>query len=191
MNLDLLRSKVKELQTGRRYQHTIGVADTAACLAMRYECSMERAYIAGLLHDTAKCLEDKVLLEECKRNNLPIRKVEKKNPYLLHGKLGAFYAKERFFIEDEEILSAIAYHTTGKPNMSLLEKIIFTADYIEPGRRPLPQLDEIRHLAFVDLDQAVYQILESTLAYLNDKSSADSIDELTIEAFEYYKTICK
>lgn len=190
MDLNLLREKVRETQTDRRYGHTLGVADTAACLAMRYEYSMEKAYIAGLLHDNAKCLEDQVLLEECRKNHLPVNKVEEKNPYLLHGKLGALYAEEKYFVFDDEILSAITYHTTGRPEMGLLEKIIFTADYIEPGRRPLPNLDHIRHVAFMDLDEAVYLILESTLNYLQSISDADNIDGQTVETYKYYKSLC-
>lgn len=187
IELNTLIDKMKEVQTKNRFRHTMRVADTAACLAMRYEASVESAYLAGLLHDAAKCLSDAEILEECKKYNLPVKEVEEKNAYLLHAKLGAYYAKEDFGIEDPEILSAISYHTTGKPDMSLLEKIIFTADYIEPGRKPLPNLEHIRHTAFINLDEAVFLILDSTIRYLESISSVNNIDHLTIETYEYYK----
>lgn len=77
-----------------RYRHTLGVADTSACLAMRYGVDMQKAYIAGLLHDCAKCVPDTVKLEECNRYGIEVTEFEKNSLYLLHAKLGAYYAKE-------------------------------------------------------------------------------------------------
>lgn len=185
-----LKDKINEVQTKKRFLHTIGVADTAACLAMRYGYSVEDAYLAGLLHDVAKCLSEEELLKECRKYLIPVSEVEEKAPYLLHGKVGAYYAKTMYDVEKKDILSAIEYHTTGKPDMSMLEKIIFTADYIEPGRKPLPMLEQIRYTAFSDLDQAVYLILDSTLNYLKSTKEHKHIDSLTIETFDFYKKLC-
>ena len=98
----------------KRYTHTLSVADTAACMAMRFDEDPYRAYLAGLLHDNAKCIEDKKKLALCGKYKLEINTAEQKNPDLLHAKLGSFLAKERYQVEDPEILSSILYHTTGK-----------------------------------------------------------------------------
>lgn len=178
--------QLKKTLKESRYEHTIGVADTCACLAMRYGISVETAYIAGLLHDNAKNIEPMEQLRLCKEINLSISRAEQITPYLLHAKLGAYYAGVKFGIEDEEILSAIQYHTTGKPAMTMLEKIVFTADFIEPNRKMIPNLPSIRELAFCDLDRAVEHILKSTIDYLTSKNQRESMDEMTIAAYDYY-----
>ena len=107
---------------------------------------------------------------------------------LLHdAKLGAFFAWKKYGIENEEILRSIESHTTGRPNMSLLDKIIYIADYIEPGRDVAPNLPEVRALAFVDIDACLYRILEDTLAYLAEKGA--TLDPATEETFLYYKNL--
>ena len=90
-------------------------------------------------------------------------------------------------IEDEDILNAIRWHTTGRPEMTKLDKIIYIADYIEPNRNHAPNLDELRRLAMVDLDECLYAILKATLAYLETKS--DIIDPMTEQTYLYYKKI--
>ena len=187
MELEQIRDNLKMLLKETRYLHSIGVEEVACDLALIYGYDMDKARIAGILHDCAKNLTDQGLLEECEKYQLPISEVEKKCSFLLHSKVGALYARIKFGIEDDEILSAITYHTTGRPAMTLLEKIIFTADYIEPYRRPLPGIDEIRKVAYSDLDKAILIILEDTLQYLN-KCGGD-IDPLTIDTYQYYKKL--
>ncbi len=176
----------KQLDT-KRYEHTVGVAYTAASLAMRYGADMEKAYLAGLLHDCAKCIETDEKLALCKKYKVKLTQFETDNPFLIHAKLGSCLAEKKYGIEDPQILSAIRYHTTGKPNMSLLEKIIFSADYIEPGRKPIPGLEEIRQIIFVDFDRAVCLILEGTMRHLKNKEQP--IDEMSVEAYEYYRKL--
>jgi len=178
---------MEKIQDARRFEHTLGVEYTAAALAMCHGADIHSARIAGLLHDCAKCLTDEKRLAICEKNHIPIHKLEKKNPFLLHAKVGAFLAKEKYGIEDLEILNAIRSHTTGRPNMSLLEKIIFIADYIEPGRKSAPNLTEIRKLAFQDIDKALLKILEDTLDYL--KETAGDIDPMTEETWRSYHDI--
>lgn len=185
MKLELLRDRMKETLKQPRYLHSIGVEEVACDLAIIYGYDAMKASIAGILHDCAKDLSDKELLQCCKNYHLEVTEIEARCPFLLHGKVGAAYAREQFSIEDSEIISSIVYHTTGRPNMSLLEKIIFTADYIEPYRRPLPRLDEIRAMAYTELDFAVLMILENTLGYL-EQSEAD-IDTMTVDTYKYYK----
>lgn len=178
------QKKIKHEMDDGRYQHTLGVMYTCAALAMRYEYDIQKAELAGLLHDCAKCIPNGKKLKLCEKHNIQISETERRNPFLLHAKLGAFLAMDRYGVEDKEIISAILNHTTGKPNMSLLDKIVYVADYIEPRRSKAENLEEIRKLAFLDLDQALYRILSDTLKYL-DKGSGE-IDNMTMKAYEYY-----
>lgn len=179
-----LRKQMEKVQDEKRYEHTLGVAFTAASLAMRYRADVKQAQVAGLLHDCAKCMTNEERLSICKKNKLEVTPVEKANPFLLHAKVGAFLAKEKYGIQDEEILSAVRCHTTGRPNMTLLEKIVFTADYIEPSRKTAPNLDEVRTMAFQNLDIALCKILSDTLNYLDTVDQ--EIDPMTKETYHYY-----
>lgn len=180
----ILRRQMEKVQDEKRYEHTLGVAFTAASLAMRYGADVKQAQVAGLLHDCAKCMTNEERLSICKKNKLEVTPVEKANPFLLHAKVGAFLAKEKYGIQDEEILSAVRFHTTGRPNMTLLEKIVFTADYIEPSRKTAPNLDEVRTLAFQNLDMALCKILSDTLDYLDTVDQ--EIDPMTKKTYDYY-----
>ena len=182
-----LQKKMKKALEEKRYEHTLGVAYTAANLAFVYGYDEKKAFIAGLLHDSAKCLSHQKRLGICKKNHIEITPVEEENPVLLHAKVGAFLAKEKYGICDKEILDAICYHTTGKPQMSLLEKIIYVADYIEPHRKKLPRLSEIRKTCFEDLDMAIYMILENSLNYLEKGNT--KIDTKTEETYLFYKKL--
>lgn len=176
---------MKKVQDAKRFAHTLGVEFTAAALAMRYQADITAAQTAGLLHDCAKCLPEQKELHICEKNQIPITDVEMRNPFLLHAKAGACLARKKYGIRDEEILNAIRYHTTGREGMSLLEKIVFVADYIEPGRNQASNLSEIRELAFTQLDTAVLKILEDTLSYL--KKRQGEIDPATEQTYEYYR----
>lgn len=182
-----LRKEMEKEQDGRRYEHTLGVEFTSAALAMRYGASVKSARTAGLLHDCAKCLSDKERVSLCKKYDIPMTELEKANPFLLHAKVGACLAKERYGVTDPDILNAILNHTTGRPGMSLLEKIVFIADYMEPGRNHAPNLEEIRKMAFMDLDQTLLKILEDTLEYL-DSGNGD-VDPMTRKTWEYYAAV--
>ena len=174
----------------KRYIHTLGVAYTAANLANCFmkEKDVKRAKIAGLLHDCAKYMTDDEMLALCEKYGISLSKIEKQNPALVHGKLGAYFAKHRYGIEDEEICTAILYHTTGKPQMTTLEKIIYIADYIEPNRsmKCSPySLEQVRKESFRNLDKRLIMILTNTVEYL--KKSHSLIDELTLKTYESYQ----
>ena len=191
--LDELQEEIKDILTEKRFLHTLGVCHTAACLAMCYKADIKKASVAGLLHDCAKCLPDEEIKKRCKQYQIEMTEVEERNPYLLHGKLGAYYAKMNYGIEDTDILNAIIYHTTGRPGMTLLEKIVFIADYIEAGRKDIPGLSEIRNIVFHDIDRAIYMVLENTLNYLNMQVASGQqrdVDSMTLRAYEYYKDSC-
>ena len=184
-DLKLLQKQMKEALSEDRYEHTIGVMYTAESLAMRYGIDMTKAAVAGLLHDCAKCIPNAQKLKMCKKNDIEISEMEAKNPSLLHAKLGAFLAEEVYGVKDPEILSAINWHTTGKPDMSMLDIIIYMADYIEPNRDKAPNLKEIRKLCFENIEEALYQVLEATLNYLSGRP--DMIDPMTKISYDFYK----
>lgn len=182
------REKLKERLGEKRFIHSLGVQYTAASLAMRYNPLpdfIEKAMYAGLLHDNAKEISGVESIRLCHEYGIEVTDFEAANPFLLHGKLGAYYANTEFAVDDEDILNSITWHTTGRPDMSLLEKIIFTADYIEPQRNKQKNLEAVRQLAFTDLDKCVLKICEDTLDYL--KGSQAQLDEMTERTFEYYK----
>lgn len=114
-----------------------------------------------------------------------MNEAELQNPGLLHAKLGAALAAADYRIDDTGILNAIRFHTTGRPEMTLLEKILYISDFIEPGREEIPRLDEIRRMAFIDINRTLLMILENTLSYL--KENGEIIDPLTQETYDYYK----
>ena len=184
-----IRKAVQKAQDAKRFEHTLGVKYTAAALAMRYGSDIDSARAAGLLHDCAKCLSDEKRLSICRKNHIPVTEVERKNPFLLHAKAGAYLAREKYGIKDPDILNAIRSHTTGRKNMSLLEKIIFVADYIEPGRKHAPNLTDIRKLAFLDINRALVEILKDTLRYL--EASGGDIDPMTEETWRCYSALLK
>lgn len=186
-DLEKMNRRLKKYMDEGRYIHTKGVRYTCASLAMLYGEDLQLAQVAGLLHDCAKCIPNDKKIKMCMKHEIEISEFESANPFLLHAKLGVYVANKKYHITDEAILSAIRYHTTGRPNMTLLEKIVFVADYIEPNRYKAKNLTEIRKIAFIDLDEAVYMILRDTLNYL--KSNPKTIDTTTSDAFEFYKDI--
>ena len=180
-----LRKKLKSKLSDSRYEHSLSVSFTCICLAMRYGYPLDKAELAGLLHDCAKCYDDKEILKYCEKHNIPVSEMERKVPAVLHAKYGAWLAKKNYEIEHSEILNAIACHTTGKPNMQMLDKILYVADYIEARRYKAGNLPAMRKLAFENLDEALYQIMKGTLDYLTDRGGR--IDPMTAEAFAYYE----
>lgn len=182
-----LRREMEKALESKRYEHTLGVAFTAASLAMCHGADMRKAQTAGLLHDCAKNLTNEKRLTICRKNGIQISDAEQKNPFLLHAKVGSYLAKEKYGIKDREILDAITCHTTGRPAMTTLDKIIYISDYIEPGRCQAPNLSLVRQLAFQDLDECLFQILKDTLEYLS--ASGMEIDAATEETYLYYKSL--
>lgn len=184
-NIPKMSSKLQKYLNEERYNHTLGVMYTSAALAMCYGADLEKAQVAGLLHDCAKCIPNDKKLKICKKHNIPVSTAENNTPYLLHAKVGVYIAEEKYNVHDPEILGAIRWHTTGRAEMTLMEEIVFLADYIEPMRCKAENLPKIRRLAFQDLDLAVYMTLRDTLDYLGAAGSA--VDETTRSAYLYYK----
>ena len=182
--IELIRTLEQELNY-KRFVHTMAVAGTASSLAMCYGMNIQKAELAGLLHDCAKCIDVRKMQKMCEKAGLEISPYEAGSGSLLHSKAGSVLAAEKYGCTDPDILNAIRYHTTGRPGMSLLEKIIFVADYIEPGRYTAKNLPEIRKMAFEDIDEALMKILYDTLVYLN--STGNTVDPMTQKTYDYYR----
>ncbi|MBR3276584.1 MAG: bis(5'-nucleosyl)-tetraphosphatase (symmetrical) YqeK [Eubacterium sp.] len=181
-----IEEKLRAALNPVRYQHTLGVTYTAAALAMKYGLDVGKARLAGLLHDCAKCIPDDEKIRMCRENPVEVTEFELEHPYLLHSKLGAFVAQAEYGVTDEEILSAIRWHTTGKPEMTVLEQIIYISDSIEPNRDDeLPDLRDVRILAFTDLDECCVQIMHDNIAHI--KARGLPMDSMTEKAYNYYK----
>ena len=184
-----IQEKLRKKLKGSRYVHTLGVEYTSVCLAMKYGENLETAELSGLLHDCAKELPEKKLIQICRDHGERISKMEYQTPFLLHGKAGACLARDKFGIDDANILNAIRYHTTGRPGMTLVEKIVFVADYIEPNRKKADNLTELRRMAFENLDETVVRILEQTLDYVI--RTGKEIDRHTVITRDYYKKLLR
>ena len=170
----------------KRFLHTLRVRDTALELAKIHGVDQEKAEVAGFLHDCAKIRDHEDLIKAAKKSGLLLTKEMQKAPQIIHSYLGAIYARDLYGIEDEEILNAISYHTTGRANMSDLEKIIFLADYIEPMRN-FDGVERARELAREDLDAAMYFALNNTLKFLVDHDTY--IVPTTVTARNFYKEL--
>lgn len=167
----------------KRFQHTLRVKDTAVELAKIFGEDIEKASVAGFYHDCAKIRDEEILLEECKKYNIEISEEMQKSPQILHGLLGAEIARVKYDVDDEDVLNAIRYHTTGRENMSKLEKIVFLADFTEPMRN-FPGVEKIREVSKIDLDTAMYLGLNNTLKHLLDKN--EIVYSLSMRARNYY-----
>lgn len=146
----------------------MGVLEVAKELAECYAIDVDQASIAALLHDCAKELSGKELLKIAKAHEIKIDRLLLEEPQLLHGPVGAIIAKRDFGIDDEMVLDAIRYHTTGRKKMTQLDKVIYLADFIEPNRR-YPGVEKLRKVARINLDQAVLGALDESLSYLIKK----------------------
>ncbi len=156
-------SKLKEVMNENRLQHTLNTRDSAIALAKHYHCDLDKVKIAALLHDYCKGMSIEKLNE--KVLDYEMSSIYYGNAAISHGKIAAKLVKEDFGIHDEDILNAISYHTTGREYMPLIEKIIFIADMIEPLRTYVG-IDEIRKLAFIDLDLACLKALDHIILFI-------------------------
>ncbi|AIQ28322.1 MULTISPECIES: bis(5'-nucleosyl)-tetraphosphatase (symmetrical) YqeK [Paenibacillus] len=164
---EALIEAVSDQMPDKRWKHTLGVMESSVKLAQRYGADPERAETAAILHDVAKYWPVERMREIIEQNGLSTELL-KYDKQLWHAEVGAFAAEHDYGITDIEVLDAIRYHTSGRENMSLLEKIVCLADYIEPGR-DFPGVDEIRRLAKVSLEEGLVAGLDSTISLLLEK----------------------
>lgn len=157
---------LSKMVTKKRLIHSLGVVESAKKLSKIYGEDINKAEIAALLHDCAKCLSKEEVLHYVEIYGILLDEVEKEEFELAHGAVGACLAQNIFNIKDEDILSAIMYHTTGKVNMSKLDKIIYLADFIEPNRN-YQGVTELRNTAYTDdLDKALLMSFDNTIKYV-------------------------
>lgn len=183
MNYKEIENVLKKMLPERRLEHSLNVSKCAVKLSEIYKCDKEKAEIAGLVHDCAKYFTDKQI-EDCVRKfNIELDSLEVNNIALSHSIIGSYVAKELFNIDDEEIINAIKYHTTGRENMSLLEKIIYMADLIEEGRK-FPRVEELRELTFSGkLEEALILSFNNTIKFVIDNNQL--IHPRTVSARNY------
>ena len=181
-DIEFMKNYLEENLVKGRYLHTLGVVETAKRLAKIYGVDIKKAEIAALAHDIAKNLSPQELLKVIGENNIDLSFDEKNTRELWHSIVGPIMAREHFEIEDDEILSAIRWHTTGKENMSKLDKIIYLADMIEPSR-DFSGVEELRNVSKDDLDKAMLNALTHTIKYLLEKGCL--IDINTMKARNY------
>lgn len=184
-NILEIRAKLQTMLKPSRYEHSLSVSFTCICLAMRYGVDLHQAELAGLVHDCAKQFSNEELRTACAQDGVALTEDMLRAPQVIHSVYGATYARKCFGIEAPEILSAIYFHTLGKPDMSLLEAIVFTADYIEARRDKAARLPEIRQLAFTDLERAVYEINHDTIHYLEETGGYICKD--SYDTYRYYR----
>ena len=180
---DELRTVGLALLKTQRVRHVIGCSETAAALAEHYGADVTDAARAGMLHDVTKALTAEEQLKLCEEYGMILNHFERENPKLLHAKTGAAVAR-RLFGENEAVCSAIEWHTTGRAGMSLLEKIIYLADYVEPSR-DFDGVEELRQLTWQNLDAAMLLGLEMTMQQLREKGSTIGPDSLA--AYQYFQ----
>lgn len=182
--LEWLKNNLNE----KRYIHTLGTAECARELAKKYGLDEEKAYIAGLLHDCAKCFSNEKLLDIIHKN-LHVEECEMLNYKTLHAPVSAYIAETEFNVRDKEILSAIRWHTLGKLDMSSFEKIVFLADKIEPNTREKEYSEQIRTLLDEDngLNKALLRCYKETIKSLVKRDLKICI--LTIEIYNKLQDI--
>ncbi len=179
--IDIARMKkyLRQELSAKRYKHSVNVSKTAVELASRYGCDLHKAEIAGLVHDCTREMDIDTQLKLLKKLDVVPDEVTIFVKELVHAASAAYVCSQLFMIEDQEIISAVRYHTTAKADMTLLEKIIFLADFIEPARE-FEGVDAIRDIAFRELDQAILMALNSAISFVLKKEKPIHI--ATIEA---------
>lgn len=180
---DRLREISLSLHDEGRRAHVMGTADTAASLAERWGADPDIARRAGILHDITKALRGREQLHLCDRYDMMLSDLQRENPKLLHAKTGAVVARE-IFGEPEEIVSAIWWHTTGRAEMTVLERILYIADYMEPNRC-FPGVELLRDLVWKDLDAAVFSGLDQAVAHVRNQGLP--LDPDSLSAWNYYR----
>lgn len=162
--------------------------ETALRLAEKNNCDIEKVKIAALLHDCAKYPDKLYLLKLANDFDIILDDVMERNYELIHGPLGAKIAEKEYDVKDLEVLDAIKFHTTGRENMTLLDKIIYISDYIEPGRN-FSGVEEVRNLAFKDLDESILLAMNNTISFLVNKNSLIHLNTIKARNFMIFKKI--
>ena len=183
MKREKIMYKLKKELDAQRYTHTLGVEETARQMALLFGEDPQKAALAGLLHDCAKCMTLTQMVKAAK--GVPLDPVMKESKALMHAVAGMCVAKNVYGVDDPDVLGAIRWHTTGHAGMTRLEKIIYLADMIEPSRKPYPGLEEIRALCWKDLDLAMHTALTMSLEHV--VSQGKTLHPDTLAALQEYE----
>lgn len=165
MTIEEIRALLEKSLPPKRYQHSMRVYETALALGKRHHAEEAKVALAALLHDCGREIPVKESVEKARALGLPVDFIEAGQPVLLHAKIGACLATQKYGVTDPEVLEAIHCHTTGAETLSLTARIVFLADMLEPGRR-FPGVEELRRLAREDLEQAMFTAYRDTICYL-------------------------
>ena len=169
MTLEQMKQELEKRLKPSRFRHSLGVAETAVKLAKRFGADEEQARVAGLLHDCAREFRNEDMVKEAEKRGIAIGEVERSMPLLLHADIGAVRVRELYGVEDAAISQAIARHTVGGPAMTVLDKIIWYADMIEPGR-DFPGVDKLRELGgTASLDAMLLAGLSHSIVFVVEK----------------------
>jgi predicted HD superfamily hydrolase involved in NAD metabolism len=169
MKAEMIQQLMQEMLGHKLYRHSLAVAEEAVSLACRYGADQNKAFTAGMVHDYAKRYSSDLQVTKAEQYGIRLDRITGLERKLLHAPVGAYLIKEELGITDREIISAVAYHTTGSPGMKLLEKIIYLADYIEPGRS-FKGVGEIRKASHCNLDQALLLAVENAIKSVLDRN---------------------
>ena len=188
-NMELFLKYEKELKIAlegneRRYWHSISVALTAVNLAEIYGANKDDCLVSGILHDYCKNMTLDELFSNCEKYSVELSEEDRMADGCIHGFLASKMCKKKYNISDE-VYNAIYFHTCGKPDMTILEKIIYIADFIEPLRRFRDKVSDVRKLAFTDIDSAVVMASEASVSFLTKREKF--IHSNTLKTLEYYK----
>ncbi len=189
MNINEMKIKLEDSLSTRRYMHCLNVMNVSMDLAKKYGEDREKAAIAGLLHDCAREINKEKAYNLCKEYDIEIDNIMMVQVPLLHGPIGSNIARDEYNVSDNDILNSIYYHTTGRENMSKLEKIVYIADFIEPSRA-FSKVNQARKMAYKDIDKCIKFVFDRTIKNIISKNGL--IHPLTFKArnhiiFENYK----
>lgn len=180
MNYEEYKEILKKRLTPKRYIHSLAVADEAVRLSEKYGCDAEKAYTAGLLHDICKDEPAEELLQTVNKYGIILSALEKNAPKLWHAMAGSAYIEKELGIDDREILDAVRYHTTARADMSLLDKILYLADFTSADR-DYPGVEDMRKAVDISLEQAMEAALSFSVIDLVESGRAVHPD--TVEAY--------
>ena len=184
MTIKQMEEKLKNVLSERRFNHSIGVMETAVKMAEYFGCDVEKARIAGLLHDCAKEIDKDDAVSLCEEFGIEVDEVKRVQKGLLHADLGAKILDLEYGVDDEEIYDAVKCHTMGRCGMTDLDKILYLADFIEPTRKEFDGLSKLRELCFRDLDEAMLFAINLSISFVMGKGKV--LHKQTIKTREYF-----
>ncbi|MCM1054967.1 MAG: bis(5'-nucleosyl)-tetraphosphatase (symmetrical) YqeK [Bacteroides sp.] len=190
MNKELRRyeSVIKPLMGSKRFKHSVNVAEMCLTLAKKFGADEDKAYTAGILHDCQKEADKAVMLSEAENSGYYIDPAERDSAKLWHGIAGAYYVKNTLKITDKDILNAIRFHTVGRADMTVVEKIVFLADMVS-AERDYPHVEKYRAAVLDDLDNGMFQTLRWSI--LKTVGAGYNIPVTTLEAYTFYSRFKK